>query len=138
MFNANDYNENVEYCEYVFRINEQEGFNLSRDDIQAVANAYAQFLSDAEVDEHYENDEFLIQLIDEHLLAKENALLDQMVPNFGQKPVAGEAFVSDLAKQEIPMDGPFDLGNEGVYGQSFGVYQVEEDQLDDGDVPPTL
>ena len=68
MFNISDYNENVEYCEYVYKKNEELGLGL-RDsyEIQVVANMYVDEMYEKILDQYIENDEVLLKVVEEYM-----------------------------------------------------------------------
>ena len=81
-FDLNDYNENVEYCKYVFDKNNELDLGLEdARDIQIVANYYVDELIELEdghiLEELIENDLLLVQVIKEYLSKIKVKALDQ-------------------------------------------------------------
>lgn len=71
MFNADDYNENVEYCRYVFEKNEELGLGLTNErEIQLIANRYVDELLEQnnglELEELYEDIDLLIKVVNRY------------------------------------------------------------------------
>ena len=69
-FKTEDYNENVIYCEYVFRYAEEKGLELGKEDIQNIANQYAFKLEEKDLynpDEVVENNSILADTIHKYL-----------------------------------------------------------------------
>ena len=67
MFNENDYNENVEYCKYVFDENKRLRLELDNNEIQVVANLYVDELVDNDIDPYesiVKNELMLLDTVD--------------------------------------------------------------------------
>jgi len=70
-FNAEDFSENIDYCEYVYRKSIEYGLPLCKNDIQLLANMYAfelDSLDEYSDEEVIENDELLLKLYDDFVI----------------------------------------------------------------------
>ena len=71
MFNKDDYTDNIDCCEYVFNKNQELGLALeTREDIQSVANMYADELQEYDIYQFEENDEILLDVVSQYELKK--------------------------------------------------------------------
>lgn len=74
-FNSDDFSENIDYCEYVYRKSFEYGLLLTDEDIQRLANMYAfelDSLGEFDDDEVIENDELLLDVYDKLLIEYNN------------------------------------------------------------------
>jgi hypothetical protein len=97
------FDENVDYCEYVYNKNLEYDLQLDRQDIIAIAQEYAEELMEKDIDvesEVVENDALLLEVVREYM--KDNAPKeeDDLYPDHEEAPEI------DKKKQDLYLSNP--------------------------------
>ena len=95
MFNENDYNENVEYCKYVFDENKRLRLELDNNEIQVVANLYVDELVDNDIDPYesiVKNELMLLDTVDFYKLEIKEEKISPYDVGEGRKRINDKAF----------------------------------------------
>jgi hypothetical protein len=127
-FNFDDYNENIEYCKYVYDKNEEYDLHLENEtDIQLVANMYVDEIIEINdgtiTDDLVENDLVLFQVVDEYLTKFKNRELDSDSIDYEPKSDAEIMYQSQQERIKSRRGG-YD------YTDAFNDMGLDEDDID--------
>ena len=85
-YSAENFNENVDYCEYIYELASEKEIELTNTDIQKIANKY--------VDKLYEEDEY-----SEDEVVKNDALASKIITKYLKS--VKEAYNEELTKEQL-------------------------------------